>query len=215
MKSLTTYIAEKMIFNKSTATNYNYHPKSKAELQKIIIDRIKEEGNELDLNDIDTSALTDLSHLFDNTISELFADFNGNISKWDVSNVTDIKYCFGFCKKFNGDLSGWNLSEAEDISFMFKNCYEFQGKGLENWNISKAETARGMFMNCKKFNSNISKWDPKNINDSCYMFDGCSHFNQDLSNWNMQSIYREVDYEDMFYACPLENNKQKQPKFNI
>ena len=102
MKSLTTYIAEKMIFNKSTATNYNYHPKSKAELQKIIIDRIKEEGNELDLNDIDTSALTDLSHLFDNTISELFADFNGNISKWDVSNVTDIKYCFGFCKNLMG-----------------------------------------------------------------------------------------------------------------
>ena len=35
MKSLNTYIAEKMIFNKSTATNYNYHPKSKAELQKL------------------------------------------------------------------------------------------------------------------------------------------------------------------------------------
>ena len=215
MKSLISYISEKMVYTKATATNYKYHPKSKAELQKIILDRIKEEGNELDLNDIDTSALTDMSHLFDNSISELFIDFNGNISNWDVSNVTDIKYCFGFCKKFNGDLSGWNLSEAEDISFMFKNCYEFEGKGLENWNISKAETARGMFMNCTKFNCNISKWNPKNVNDSCYMFDGCAHFNQDLSNWNMQNVHRVLDCEDMFYACPLENDRQKQPKFNI
>ena len=36
MKSLTTYINEKMVYNKSTASKYNYHPKTKEELQELL-----------------------------------------------------------------------------------------------------------------------------------------------------------------------------------
>ena len=62
MKSLTHYIQEKLIIKKGN--NYKYFPKSKEELQNIIKQRIKEEGNEVDLNDIDTSNITDMGYLF-------------------------------------------------------------------------------------------------------------------------------------------------------
>ena len=85
MKSLKSYIQEKLIIKKS---NYKYFPKTKKELKDIIIKRIKAKGNEVDLNDIDVSKITDMSDLFGGT------DFNGDISGWDVSNVTDMNAMF-------------------------------------------------------------------------------------------------------------------------
>ena len=56
-------------------------PKNKAELKKIIEETIKEKGLDCDLNFIDTSLIKDMSGLFYKSY------FNGDISKWDVSNV--------------------------------------------------------------------------------------------------------------------------------
>ena len=53
MKSLVNYIQEKLIIKKSKAINYKYFPQTKKELQDIILKRIKEEGNKVNLNDID------------------------------------------------------------------------------------------------------------------------------------------------------------------
>ena len=72
MKSLTHYIQEKLLIKKS---KYNYFPKTKKELKDIILQRIKTEGNEVDLNNIDVSKITDMSSLFE------YSDFNANISK--------------------------------------------------------------------------------------------------------------------------------------
>ena len=58
MKNLTQYIQEKLIIKKSN--NYNYCPETKEELKNIIKQRIKENGNEVDLNDIDVSNITDI-----------------------------------------------------------------------------------------------------------------------------------------------------------
>jgi hypothetical protein len=41
-------------------------------------------------------------------------DFNDDISKWDVSNVTNMTNMFREAS-FNGDISGWNVSHAEDV----------------------------------------------------------------------------------------------------
>ena len=51
MKSITIYINEALkLGNKS---RYKYQPKTKEELKDIISQRIKDEGNDVDLNDID------------------------------------------------------------------------------------------------------------------------------------------------------------------
>ena len=38
-------------------------------------------------------------------------EFDGDISEWDVSSVTDMKYMFSY-SKFDGDISGWDVSEV-------------------------------------------------------------------------------------------------------
>ena len=45
--------------------------------------------------------------------------FNGDISKWDVSNVEDTSWMFTK-SNFNGDISNWDVSNVEDVDDMFR-----------------------------------------------------------------------------------------------
>ena len=96
--------------NISEWSAYSCQPTTKEELKEIIRDRIKDQGPNCDLNDIDISLITDISNLFS------YLDFNGDISNWNVSNVQDMK--FMFCNSmFNGDISRWNTSHVKNILF--------------------------------------------------------------------------------------------------
>ena len=46
-------------------------------------------------------------------MSGMFYDsqFNGDISKWDVSNVTNMSVMFSD-SQFNGDISNWDVSNV-------------------------------------------------------------------------------------------------------
>ena len=103
---------EKLVDN----SNYNYHPKTKEELQEIIEQRIYEEGTNVDLNDIDVLNINDMSYLFK------YLNFNGDISKWDVSNVTNMMCMFEWCENFNQDISDWNVSKVTNMKNMFNGC---------------------------------------------------------------------------------------------
>jgi len=131
MNNIKEYIIEKLnrtksslmleklkINSKSKIHNYTYSPKNKKELKELIKQLIKERGNNANLNDIDTSEITDMGALFMNI------KFNGNISKWDVSNVEWMVYMFNN-SSFNGDISCWKINNnitSVAMSHMFDNC---------------------------------------------------------------------------------------------
>ena len=100
MKTLVEHINEALKIGKNLSewSAYSCQPKTKDELYKIITDRISKEGTKCDLNDIDTSLITDMSYLF------YESKFNGDISKWDVSTVINMSGMFEN-SKFNGDIS--------------------------------------------------------------------------------------------------------------
>ena len=113
MKALKLYITETLHVNKNTKIQtYNYHPKDRDELKRLIRKLIKERGLNADLNDIDVSEITDMRAMF------YMSKFNGDISKWDVSNVTNMAYMF-YMSKFNGDISKWNTSNVDDMLHIF------------------------------------------------------------------------------------------------
>ena len=88
MKEIVKFIKEGLkITSKTKVDKYNYHPKTKEELQDLLKQLIEERGNEGDFNDIDVSKITDMSELFKG-----MEKFNGDISNWDVSNVTRMSY---------------------------------------------------------------------------------------------------------------------------
>ena len=69
-----------------TKEKAKYFPKTKDELKSLIEQRIEDEGNEVDLNDIDVSAITDMSKLFQD-ISFNSSNFNGNMSAWEIGRA--------------------------------------------------------------------------------------------------------------------------------
>jgi surface protein len=48
--------------------------------------------------------------------------FNQDLSRWNVSKVTDMAVMFRGCKNFNQDLSRWDVSKVKNINYMFDDC---------------------------------------------------------------------------------------------
>ena len=62
-----------------------------------------------------------------------YSDFDGNISKWDVSNVKNMSNMFRK-SKFNQDISNWKINKNCDIDDMFTDCpikEEYKPKSLQ------------------------------------------------------------------------------------
>ena len=151
MKSLTTYITEKMTYTKNTASKskseYKYFPKTKEELKDIINKLVDEQSMEdiINLNSIDTSKITDMSNLFEK--------FEGLIKI---------------------DLSDWDVSNVETMEDMFKGCVNLEKIiGIENWDVSNVTNMLQMFYDCELFNQDISKWDVSKVTNTSCMFFYC------------------------------------------
>ena len=66
-----------------------------------------------DVTTVCTSRITDMSEMF------IIQDyFNQDISAWDVSNVTNMKFMFAM-HSFNQDLSAWDVSNVTNMSICF------------------------------------------------------------------------------------------------
>ena len=195
MKQLTQYIQEKLHVGKFKKTQLKYFPKNKNELKDIITQVCKDSKDLecVDLNCIDISNITDLSHLFThNYIKDALKDRTIDISEWDVSNVRTFFCMFDYYQfntkasnKFNFDLSKWDVSNGYDFNSMFSGLTGFEGKGLEYWNM-------------------------KNAKRIAHMFQGCTNLNCDLSSWQLKDLERE-EYNYVFDETNLP--KEKRPKY--
>ena len=199
MRNISTYISEKLKIS-STKPTYAYFPENKDELIHLIKELIKKRGRDADLNDIDTSEITDMSFLFDDPKLNKFC---GDISEWDVSNVINMACAFLNCTKFDSDLSNWNVFSVTRMNSMFDGCKKFNSD-LSYWDVSKVKNMNYMFKRCENFNSDLSRWNVSNVTNMYHMFDNCKKFNQDLSKWNIKN---GSDIRNMFDNCTSLQNK--------
>ena len=161
-----------------------YKVYDKIELKDLIKYAIKEFGADCNLNWIDVSNITDMSFLFK-------SDFNGDISKWNVSNVTNMNSMF-FGSAFNGDISEWDVSNVTNMEEMF--CCSYFNNDISKWNVSNVTSMKGMFSH-SEFNGDISNWNIDKVNNMRNMFSG-SKFNRDISNWNAERAYTYNMFDD-------------------
>ena len=155
MKKINKYICERLHINKDTGNHdhhYNYHPKDKSEFKELLKKLIDKRGYDANLNDIDTSKITDMNSLFDRS------EFNGDISNWNVSNVYDMSYMF-MQSKFNGDISNWDVSNVETMDGMFYRS-EFTGENgdISKWDVSNAKNNMYYMFSKSPLEKNPPKW---------------------------------------------------------
>jgi surface protein len=131
--------------------------------------------------------------LWINSQNEAYKKY-GHISKWNVSQVTDMSSLFLDQRTFNDDISNWDVHNVTDMRAMFRGCYNFN-QNISHWNTSRVTNMGLMFWDAKKFNQNINTktiynityWDVSKVTDMRCMFRG-TVFNQDISNWNTSSV---------------------------
>lgn len=104
------------------AVNAKFQPKTKEELKELV------NNFEINLGDIDTSLITDMSNLFHGTIRK---DFSG-IENWDVSKVTDMSCMFAQATSFNQPLNSWDISNVKLKTRMFEGAEAYTYGELEN-----------------------------------------------------------------------------------
>ena len=183
MKQINQFITEYIVKKKldkpiDSEDHYEYFPKTKQEL----IDNIQEllEKGKTDLNCIDTSKITDMSMLFE--VCKEISNIDFDVSKWDVSNVKNMRNMFDECRNFTGKgLENWDVSNVTNMRYMFNNCRNFNSD-LSNWDVSNVEDMTCMFYNCKKLNFDLSKWDISKVKDMAVMFYNCNNL-KNIPSW--------------------------------
>lgn len=114
----------------------------------------------LDLNNLDTSNVTDMSNMFSQSI--YLKDIKLNI---DTSNVTDMSY-------------------------MFYNCERLETLDLSNFDTINVKSARQMISYCPKLKTvDASNFDTRNLSDFNMMFCNCDELTTLYANIDFSKAY--------------------------
>ncbi len=199
---------------RETSAKY-YRPTTKTILKAIISAEKTRQGSggnnnpSPNLNMIDTSAITNMSDLFDRD-----STFNGDLTQWNTSNVTNMSGMFFSANVFNQDIGDWDVSKVTTMSNMFSNARKFN-QDIGDWDVSKVIRAWLMFADATAFDQDISNWDVRNftadtILGATSMFYNASKFNQDLSSWKWCNI-RQIHVLD-FKGSAMDGKTAQYPK---
>jgi surface protein len=83
----------------------------------------------------------------------------GNISNWDVSNISNMSYGLSGLTVFNQDLSNWDVSNSSSFQNTFYNAKAFN-QDLSNWDVSNVSSFQSCFYNALAFNNDsLKNWD--------------------------------------------------------
>ena len=152
-------------------------------------------------------------------MSELFYNnqtFNGNISNWDVSSVTDMDYMFNNASNFNQDISDWDVSNVVYMTAMFDGAVDLSDDNKCSIHTSfssndywpydwsdlcdpfqpetkdELKTAVGEWIddndNATATYGDINAWDVSLITNMDDLFKTNDTFNDDISNWDVSNV---------------------------
>lgn len=115
-----------------------------------------------------------------------------DVSKWNVSKVTNFSSMFNSCKKITKlDVSKWNTESATNMAGTFTNCESLKDTlDVSNWKTENVTTFLQTFFGCKTITVlDVSKWDTKSAKSLQGTFYGCQKvLKLDVSNWNTANV---------------------------
>ena len=166
-------------------------------------------ANGEDVTQVNTCAITDMSHLFDisspqspyTTAQQSTVQFfHQDISAWDTSNVQNMSYMFydnGMATTNMG--TSWDVSNVRDMSYMF--AYAGFDGDISKWDVSKVTNMSHMFEYSAFSSYSIGDWNVSSVTDMSYMFSS-TYFDQPIGNWDVSSVR---NMREMFSGYSLFN----------
>ena len=186
----------------------------------------------LDLNNLDTSKVTDMSEMFKSNFNYTTSLTSLNINSWNTSNVTNMKEMFSECKSLttldvshfdtskvtnmkemfnecrsltNLDVSHFDTFNVIDMSKMFYYCRNLTSLDVSNFNTSNVTNMKEMFYNLSNVDTlDVSNFDTSNVTNVTFMFGECRSITSlDVSHFDTSKV---TNMAYMFYDCDnLEN----------
>jgi len=132
------------------------------------------------------------------------AKFDGDISNWNVSSVTNMSLMFDRALVFNSDISSWDVSSVSNMSSMFSSAILFNQPLSWGAKTAKVTTTVQMFYNTSAFNQDISGWDVSSVTNMSGMFMEARAFNKPLNAWGAKTG-KVTSMALMFKESPLFN----------
>ena len=139
----------------------------------------------IDLHNVNTDSVTNMSHMFDGCQSLTSLDVSG----WNTASVTQMSSVFQGCSSLTSlDLSGWNTVKVTDMGSMFVNCSGLTSLDVSGWNTAKVTNMSNMFSSSGLTSLDLSAWNTAQVTNMNNMF-FCSQLTSlDLSNWNTAKV---------------------------
>ena len=77
-----------------------------------------------------------------------------DLSRWNVSNVSDISYMFDGCTSLASvNFNGWDTSNVLYMNHMFRECSALTTLNISMFNVSKVRSIKSMFEGCTSLSS--------------------------------------------------------------
>ena len=151
----------------------------------------------LEVSDLDTSNVTDLSRLFFGCKALETLD----ISKFDTTNVTDMSRMFRDCEALNDlTLGELNTYKVESMRNMFYGCIKLETLDISKFDTSNVTDMGNLFYHCEALNDlTLGELNTSKVEDMESMFDTCKALETlDISNFDTSNV---TDMGWMFYHC--------------
>ena len=146
----------------------------------------------------DVSKVTTMSTAF----CRAYAFAGLGLQNWNTSAVTDMSYMFQNASVFNQPIGNWNTTSVTNMGNMFLDALAFNQPigDWDVSNVTNMENMFQSYGTTTKFNQPIGSWNVSKVTNMGGMFSGRTYyaqtvFNQDLSQWCVASILSEpVDF---------------------
>lgn len=176
----------------------------------------------LDLSDMDTSKVTDMSGMFlgvGNDIGQPWLTLSTDslttlesfllkadipvftLGNMDTSKVTNMEQMFSGCQSlFTLDLRGMNTDNVTSMWCMFNECRNLQTLDISSFNTAKVTNMGGMFCGCTNLiELNLRKFNTAQVTDMGSMFEDCEKLTAiDCRSFDTTKV-KSMDY--MFSGC--------------
>ncbi|MDK1728856.1 MucBP domain-containing protein [Dellaglioa algida] len=149
---------------------------------------------ELDVSHFNTSNVTDMSGMFLNCYSPTI-----DVSHFNTLNVTNMsEMFFGTSKVKILDVSKWDVAKVTDMNNTFNSITSVTELDVSQWNTSNVTNMSGMFLWASSYSTlDVSQWNTSNVTNMHGMFAFSNITELDLSQWSLKSIERSSDSRDV------------------